>query len=303
MRLGPSSQNRSRLKAPLLCAWLVTLALVLVTVSASAADTLTIISRGDANAEYSIGLLKLALSKVEKHYRYDIHDGALTGARQKQNLIDGSVDVVWTATNQEMEDAVTPIRIPLYKGLLGYRVLLIHRDNNNLFSNTQSKKQLLQYTYGQGLGWSDTDIMTANGMTVITANKYESLFYMTDGKRFDAFPRGIHEPWLEMANRPTLDLTVDKTVMLIYKMPFYLFITPTKPALAIDVEKGMNIALDDGSFDEYFFNSPTVSKVLESVDLKSRQIFELNNPGLPPKTPIHDPRLWINLQQLQNSRL
>ena len=89
---------------------------------------------------------------------------------------------------------------------------------------------MLAYRFGQGRDWSDTTIMRANGMKVVTAVKYDNLFLMADGKRFDGFPRGVHEPWAEIDKRPGLELTVDEHVMLVYRSPFYLFVSPSKNA-------------------------------------------------------------------------
>lgn len=270
---------------------------------AFAETQVNLVSRGDANAEYAIGALKLALGSSDKTYTYRIKDGLYTGERQKQRLIDGAVDVMWIATNKDIESAVIPIRVPLYKGLLGFRVLMVHKENANLFVNVKNRNQLLNFKYGQGRDWSDTEIMEANGMTVVKSNKYEGLFHMTDGKRFDAFPRGVNEPWGEMAARPELSLTVDKSLMLVYRMPFYLFVSPTKPELAKDIERGMMQAIEDGSFDNYFYASPTVKMVIEQVDLSSRHVFELVNPGLPSETPVEDSRLWVNLEELKQYSL
>jgi hypothetical protein len=266
----------------------------------TADETVRIASRGDANANYAISMIKLALKHAEKKYSLDIFDATLTGERQKQGLIEGSIDVSWTATNNDMEEHTLPVRVPLYKGLLGYRVLLMNAESLSNFRHINSRQDLLSHTFGQGRGWTDTTILKANGLTVIEANKYESLFHMVDGKRFEAFPRGVHEPWLEMKNRPELNLAVDNRVMLVYKMPFYLFVTPTRPDLAKAIEQGLLAAIDDGSFDELFFTNDTVRTVIEKVDLSYRMVFELKNPDLPPKTPLNNTKLWITLDALKD---
>ena len=40
--------------------------------------------------------------------------------------------------------------------------------------------------------------------------------------------RRTHEPWAEIDKRPGLELTVDEHVMLVYRSPFYLFVSPSK---------------------------------------------------------------------------
>ena len=49
---------------------------------------------------------------------------------------------------------------------------------------------------------------------------------MVDGDRFDAFPRGVNEPFGELAQRPDLpDLKVEDTILLVYRMPF-IYLSP-----------------------------------------------------------------------------
>src|SRR5690606_4031780 len=141
------------------------------------------------------------------------------------------------ATNQEMEDKLLPVRIPLYKGLLGHRIFIIHPNNQAKFDRVQTFEDLRTITFGQGNTWADTQILESNELTVVKVNKYPSLFYMVDGGRFDAFPRGVQEPWGEIAQRPELELTVEKRLMLVYRMPFYLFVGKDDRQLAADLER------------------------------------------------------------------
>lgn len=261
-------------------------------------EVVRVASRGDANAEYAIRMLKLALSKSGRKYRVEVRDQALTSARLLQELVDGTLDAHWTATSKDIEERTIPVRIPLYKGLLGYRVLLINRDNANLFSGVDSFNELKQYSFGQGRGWTDSTILEANGLDVVLAAKYESLFHMVDGGRFDAFPRGVHEPWGEITARPDLNLSVDTNVLLVYRMPYYLFVSSHRKELAEDIERGLRHAIDDGSFDITFLEDPTVKAALEKTNLKGRAIFTLNNPELPAKTPLENDKLWINIDTL-----
>ena len=265
---------------------------------AKASEELRIMSRGDVNSNYALGAIKLALGKAGVPFKLNISEGDFAPMRQRKELLEGGLDILWTATSIDMEEVALPIRVPLYKGLLGHRILIVHKDNKNLFNQVDTWEQMLAFRFGQGRDWSDTTIMRANGMKVVTAVKYDNLFLMADGKRFDAFPRGVHEPWAEIDKRPSLELTVDEHVMMVYRMPFYLFVSPRKKSFAEDLYQGMLMAVDDGSFDEYFYTNPTVKMVLEKANLKNRVIFNLKNPALPPKTPVDDARLWVNIDKL-----
>jgi hypothetical protein len=41
------------------------------------------------------------------------------------------VDIVWTMTSHDREARLLPIRIPLLKGLLGYRIFIIRKRSTN----------------------------------------------------------------------------------------------------------------------------------------------------------------------------
>lgn len=259
------------------------------------------ISQGSNSIEdYSKGLLKLALSKIPgKKYEFKETEPNTSEERMVSLLIDGQLDVVWYATTNDLEERMLPVRICIYRGLLGHRVLLIKKGNQYKFDGIKTLEDMKKLTLGQGRFWADTNVLAANGLNVVKVLKYEGLFHMLDGDRFDAFPRGVHEPWSEMKRYPSLALDVEKNLLLSYVNPFYFFVNKSNPGLAADIERGMRIALEDGSFNEYFLNDPTVKDVIANANLKDRITIKLNNPSLPPKTPVNDASLWFDPTQLQ----
>lgn len=253
----------------------------------------------DPNAAYAINMLRLALSHIDKPYRIDISTKDMTQARVNEEVrIGGDLDLAWTSSDARMEATVLPIRIPLFKGLLGYRILIINKHDQAKFDRVETLEDLKQLTFGQGRTWADTNILESNGFTVIKTNKYPSLFYMVEGGRFDAFPRGVHEPFGELAQRPELELAVEKNLMLAYKMPFYLFVSKNNPGLANDIETGFNRAIANGSFDEAFMNAPEVKDVIEKANMKHRKVFYIDNPTLSPETPLDRAELWFDPKDL-----
>ena len=171
---------------------LLVLLCLLAAAASSAEDTthIRVTSRGDDNAAYAVSMIRLALQKVGKPFKLDVESDDMSAPKLREEVKDGKIDIIWTSTSMEMEQVAIPVRIPLFKGLLGYRVLLVHKQNQNLFDAVMTLEQARNYRYGQGLGWADTAILQANGLNVITSAQYEGLFHMTDGKRFDAFPSG-----------------------------------------------------------------------------------------------------------------
>jgi hypothetical protein len=249
---------------------------------------------------YAKGLLSLALSKVPTKYQWDESTPNNTESRIVRMLEDGELDIVWYASTEELESQLHPIRIPMYRGLLGYRILMIKRGTQHKFDHIKTLNDLKSVSLGQGRFWADTNVLTANGLNVVKVMKYEGLFFMLDGDRFEAFPRGVHEPWQEIQNRPQLSLDVEKNLLLAYTNPFYFFVNKSNQELARDVQRGLEIAMEDGSFNEYFFNDPTVQDVLNKANLTNRIIIRLENPTLPKATPVNDRRLWFDPTELKN---
>jgi ABC-type amino acid transport substrate-binding protein len=243
---------------------------------------------------YAKGLLKLALSKVPEKYEPQETVPNTSEERMVSMLMDNQLDIVWYATTNDLEERLQPIRICIYRGLLGYRVLMIKKGTQHKFDGIKTLEDLKKVSLGQGRFWADTNVLTANNLNVVKVLKYEGLFYMLDGSRFDAFPRGAHEPWSEMQRYPKLALDVEQNLLISYTNPFYFFVNKSNTQLAADIERGLRIAIEDGSFNEYFLNDPTVKDVMAKANLKNRMLIRLDNPGLPKKTPVDDKSLWFD---------
>lgn len=276
------------------------LVLVSFLFSATTQATNLRIPQGDNSLEnYAQGLLKLALSKIPDEYELTQSVPTTSEERMISLLVDNQLDVVWYATTNELEEKLLPIRICIYRGLLGQRVLMIKKGTQQKFEGIKTLDDLKKVSMGQGRFWADASVLAANQLNVVKVLKYEGLFHMLDGDRFDAFPRGVHEPWSEMKRYPHLALDVEQNLLLSYVNPFYFFVNKSNTKLASDIETGLRMALEDGSFNEYFLNDQTVRDVVENANLKHRINIALDNPSLPPKTPIHDKSLWFDPQELQ----
>ena len=130
---GCSELMRSRL----------TLAAVLLSFAAQAmAEKVTVIADTNAKSAYPIGLLKLALSLSGKRYEIDHLPDVPTAKRQAEMVHQGSLSVFWISTSEDLEQAFQPIRIPIYKGLLGYRIFLIRKEDQARFSSVRNLTDL-----------------------------------------------------------------------------------------------------------------------------------------------------------------
>lgn len=275
-------------------AWLLLTVLVL---PARAEEVVRMVSRSDQNAAYTQAMVRLALDKAGVDYRLEVRPGELSTARVVRDTRQGAIDVMWVATNPRLERHLTPVRIPLFKGMVGFRVMMVHADHRDLFEKVESLDQLRRFTYGLGEDWSDAFIMRDNGFKV-REHSYSRLPVMLHGKRFDAFPRAIYEPWEELERWSELDLAVDEHILLVYPMPFYLFVSPQRPKLAEALKRGLFKAVDDGSFDRLFDQADIVRKARQRAGVAARRVFYLDNKRLPDATPLDDERLWLDIDEL-----
>jgi ABC-type amino acid transport substrate-binding protein len=275
--------------------WLIALLSVISTKTLAEDVQIRVNDSSDPNGPYAVKMIQLALKHIDKKYNLVVTKEPYSQVKIMEEVNNGKLEAFWNSSNIDKEEQFSAVRIPLYKGLLGNRIFIIHKDNQSKFDNIKTLEDLKKITIGQGKTWADTKILESNGLTVIKANKYESLFLMLDGGRFDAFSRGVHEPFGELANHPNLkDLTVEKNLMLVYRMPFYLFVAKGNKALARDLEAGLNAAIADGSFDEVFFGDPAVQDVLAKANMKNRRAFYLDNPTLSKETPLDRKELWFD---------
>ncbi|MBQ4837700.1 hypothetical protein [Pseudoalteromonas luteoviolacea] len=274
----------------------------LLLVSQASIATETIRVRGsqseyDSTHNYYVGLIELAFDKLNKPIRiqfspYMVQDRALFEL-QSNRLI----DLYWAGTNQQRESELGVVRIPLIKGLLGYRVFTIHQDNEQLFSQIKSLKSLKNTTLCQGQHWPDTDIMLAAGLSVITNVVYENMFKQVYADRCKAFPRGINEAFSEVKIRQQImpKLMVFDDVILHYRFPMYFFTHKDNSQLINDLKSGLMLAIKDGSFDKYMQTHPTTKHLFPLSKWDNKTILTIDNPFLPKSAQVDDKQLWIEL--------
>lgn len=246
-------------------------------------------SESDVRYSYYLGLLKLSLDKTSSKYgsyKFETEFADVTRQRLATYLADGSsyVDVIWTGTNIQREEIMLPVRIPLLKGLKGYRLLIINKEREKDFDKITNINDLKKLVGIQGVDWPDKDILLASGFKIETNPNYNGMFLMVHNNRVDYFPRAINEPFDELKLRPDLNLTIAKKIMIYYPLPNYFFVNIKKADLRNRIEEGLNIAIKDGSFDKLFYNHPSNKEVFQKVNFKNIKIFNIENHYLTEET-------------------
>jgi len=250
----------------------------------------------DKRNDYYIALLTLALEKTQVKYggfHLEMNENSMLQARALLSVAKKQfIDVVWTMTSKEREAALLPVRIPLLKGLLGYRIFIIKKQDKSKFEQIQTLEDLSELVAGQGHDWPDVSILRANGLTVTVGASYDGLFRMLSAGRFDYFPRGMNESWSEVQAHKEKGFIVEGDLLLKYPAPIYFFVHKGNTALAQRIEEGLLLAIEDGSFDSIFYEHPANKGIFKLTNIKNRKVFDLRNPSLPAETPLDDHKLW-----------
>lgn len=214
--------------------------------------------------------------------------------RMLQELILGeSIHVVAHAPQPGWEDNLLTVRIPIHKGLQGYRLFLINKQDQEKLASIETLEQLQQIPTGAGAHWSITQILTDAGFHVETAEDHDSLFEMLRLRRFITFGRGVFEIYseLEEEKKRNPSLVVEQTLCLFVPLPVYFFVSPKRPELARQIENGLRLMIEDGSFEKHFLTYH--QEDIARSRLAQRRVFSIENPQLSDKTPLDDPDLWL----------
>ena len=241
---------------------------------------------------YFIELLKLVVKFADANIVMEpVPTGNQVESRIVLSVEQGVLDIHWLHTNAQLETQLLPIRIPLYKGLIGWRLMLVRKEDENLLKGISSVEGLRQYPLLQGLDWPDTPILQASGFNVESSTDFRNLFRMLRHERADLFPRSIIEIWGELDSLPSLNLTVDPFLTLHYPTAYYFFVAKDNKKLRDALELGLRRAIASGAFEQHF--QSYFSEVIKKANLGNRNLISIKNPNLPPLTPLLQKDLWF----------
>jgi ABC-type amino acid transport substrate-binding protein len=251
------------------------------------------------NYVYSLEMLNLALEKSKSSIVSQLVPGKVSEERKLLGLTQtDTYDVYWSATSEKLEAELIPIRVCLFKGLNGWRIPVVAKENRELFAKVKDIHDLRRLSAGQGATWIDVDVMSESAIRTETAPNTDSLYKMLEAKRFDFLPRGVQEVMSEMSIRQDMDIVMDNNVVIRYPSAFYFFVRKDKPELAKAIKRGIEIAIKDGSFNEVFYKH--YGAVLQRAQLDKRRIIDLPNAQLPSTALVKQGNMWFTLKDLKN---
>lgn len=202
----------------------------------------------------------------------------------------GVVDLIWTMTSLQRERELLPIRIPVDRGLIGWRLALVRADRQDLLRDVRQLQDLQAWTLGQMHDWPDTRILLASGLKVEQVVHYEGLFRMLSAGRIDLFPRSALEIQAELTAHAGMGLAIEPHVLIRYPAAFYFFVSRQRTDLARDLERGLDKAVREGQLQALF--EQHLGPALKTLNLAQRRVIEVPNPLLPPGTPLTRAELW-----------
>ncbi|WKE65780.1 hypothetical protein PVT67_00550 [Gallaecimonas kandeliae] len=226
-------------------------------------------------------LLRLALDNTKAEYGdYSIKlSEPMEQGRVVHELASGAkVQIGVFAPDPQRVKQLLAVPVPLAKGLLGWRLCFIRQGDQGRFDAIHSLKdwQASGLSLGQLKHWPDTPILQANRLKVLTSSRYENLFPMLAGGRFDCFPRAAVEILDEAHRHP--ELAIERHLVLRYPLTLLYFVSPKYPRLAERIHKGLDMARQDGDFDRLF--DRYFGPAIRELHPKDRTVLELSNPDV-----------------------
>lgn len=256
----------------------------------------------DEKQSYFVDLLALVLEASRDQYGdYQLTSVTAEMSQARTTLMlerNKVIDLTWRMSSKEIEQQLQAVYVPLLKGLMGHRIFIIRADEQSKFDENMSQKNLQKIVAGQGQHWPDTDILLANNFKV-TSGYDDYLMTMLTKKRFDYFPRALHEPWLEIRDKP--EFIIEKNLMLRYPAPMYFYVNKTNNRLHQRLTYGFDKIVNSGQFEALFLNHPVTSGIIEKSKARERVVFDLDNPLLSEKSKelLTKKHLWLDVSLLK----
>ena len=231
----------------------------------------------DTRAGFYLDLLDLVMKKGGSTYRIEPNGEFLTGQQVLERLPEErGINLAWGTGSHGWDERLWQVAVPIDKGILGWRLVLIKKRDRARFAAIRTLQDLERLAAGQQRDWSDVAILRANGLKLVDLPSYEGLFPALAADRFQYLPRGIAEIRDEEKRFESLDLIIEPTIALHYRQQSYFYVSRKNPGLHDMIERGMRAAIADGSYEILFdrYNGEAIRR----ANLDARRVFELKMP-------------------------
>ena len=249
---------------------------------------------------FGYSALKLALENSGKDFDLHVTEAGVNDARIRRMLRSKEISIADFGTSAEFEQEFCPIYFPIDLGLNGWRVFLIHKEDRSLFAKINTIEGLRTKRAGQGIGWSDVEILENAGLEVVTSSHIENLIKMVEARRFDYFPLGANEAHslLDTHSKESPNVVVEPTLLLIYPFGRLFFVHEDNKELHDTVEMGLIRSFENGSFWNLFKSHPSNHALFVKANLKDRNQILIDNPHMTEAFKRIPQKYFFNLRML-----
>jgi len=246
----------------------------------------------DARASYPVALLQLCARQSGNQMVVTPSEFTAQQGRNIRQLAKGDgLEVIWAVADQAREKELLPIYIPIDRGLIGWRLLLIRAQDRSIFAAISSLSDLAPVTAGQGHDWPDVMVLRANNLDVATSPTYEGLFKMLALDHVKYFPRSLAEIWPEIDAHKNLNLVVQDSLALHYRSGLYFFVNKNNVALADTLTSCLHAVTRNGTlralFNEYYGDA------IAKSNLMHRTVIELEKTTFVSRASPLPPEYWF----------
>ncbi|MCO4798989.1 MAG: hypothetical protein KC484_07225 [Colwelliaceae bacterium] len=187
-----------------------------------------------------------------------------------------NIDILWANNRTDMSQQLHAIKQPIYKGFIGFRLVIVHQKNLNLFANVNTVKNLSNFTAVQKKDWLDYEILSSNGLKVEGNMAFTAMFKAIEHQLVDYFPRSILEIDREITEFGSHLITVEPNILIKYPSLSYFYINKKNKELTNIIEKGFQAIIKNGVFEQNFQHF--FGDLVKKHKLKQRQVIQLKNP-------------------------
>jgi hypothetical protein len=296
----PRSKRRAKFMRPIIK--LIILAALISSTTCAAKDITYMGLGGDRDAYHTELLTEIfnhsaALGYEVKRYSETLPHHRAFGFLTAQK----GIDIVIAYATEERDQAYLAVPYPILRGLNGWRLCAVHKDNSAIFNKVTRLDELKVFKAGQLYAWTDNKILTFNGITPVNGSDFIGLYQMLQKKRFDYLPRSILEAEHEVnsiAQQEKINIVIEPNILLYYPTAFYFYVNKNNKALAKELTLGFEAIIKNGKVDAIFYRH--YGKIIADIRKEQRKIIVLENPLLPRSTPLARKELWVGLFDTHN---
>lgn len=252
----------------------------------------------DKRVDFKNEILKKALDITKEEfgdYRIEVHNYYMNAKRGFMELDVGkTINVYFAITQNKWEEKAIAIRIPVRRGLVSYRLLIINKKNKKEFSTINTLDELKEKRAGLNDGWTTYPIMENQHFNIVDVDDYDGMFNMLSVNRFDYLLRGVNEIFEEIDQHLAYnsDLMIEPNLAIYIPSITYIFVSKREPRIARRLQRGLELMSTNGDLERIF--ETFYADSLRKAELDKRKVLYIKNPSLPATVPLNEDHLWFD---------